>query len=88
MRGKASRGEPCSRESALAVCDLDGLRNLVFKRGAIAQGQAERYCADKRGRFALAVADAPAASASASPSADGPADDPPEPKADVVIRSQ
>lgn len=87
--GKVSRDEVCARDAVLATCDLDGLRTLVFKRGAIAQGQAERYCTDRRGRFALATGDAPAsASASASASAGEPVDEPPEPKADVVIRSQ
>ncbi|HTJ81209.1 MAG TPA: hypothetical protein VL400_05775 [Polyangiaceae bacterium] len=82
--GKSSRGEVCVRDQMIATCDLDGPRMLVFSR-TTSMGAAERYCADRRGKFDKATAASASASASASAAPDL---DAPEPKADVIIRSQ
>jgi hypothetical protein len=74
----------CVRDQMIATCDLDGPRMLVFSR-TTSMGAAERYCADRRGKFDKATAASASASASASAAPDL---DAPEPKADVIIRSQ
>jgi len=82
--GKSSRGGACVRDQAIATCDLDGPRLLVFSR-TTSFGAAERYCTDRRGKFDKTEAASASASASASAAPDY---DPPEPKADIMIRQR
>jgi hypothetical protein len=81
--GSFTSGTGCSRDGALATCDLKGKRTVVMLGPASADAR-KRFC-DERGGKLNEIAPATSASASAAPAVD---EDPPSPKPDAVIRVQ
>lgn len=81
--GSFTSGTGCSREGAIATCDLKGKRTIVMLGPPNADAR-KRFC-DERGGKLIEIAPATSASASAAPAVD---EDPPSPKPDAVIRVQ
>ncbi len=81
--GSFTSGTGCSREGALATCDLKGKRTVVM-RGPASPDARRRFCDERTGKL-NEIAPASSASASAAPAID---EDPPSPKPDAVIRVQ
>lgn len=81
--GSFTSGTGCSRDGALATCDLKGKRTIVMQ-GPASPDARKRFC-DERGGKLIEIAPATSASVSAAPAVD---EDPPSPKPDAVIRVQ
>lgn len=82
--GSFTSGTGCSREGALATCDLKGKRTIVMLAPPSPDAR-KRFCDERGGKLSEIAPPATSSSASAAPAVD---EDPPSPKPDAVIRVQ